>query len=146
MTLLVEPKSVHSKRARSDSHQIQLAVREILPISSIPKIEWKEEIVVAPISIVPGSEPFVVRHCYSVPSVVLVASPLLDSAYSGSVAVLPVVADSLETIAPDSSNEYWVADQNELFDPVVDAAPAEGVLEWHINDYAVSNSKSLYES
>ena len=146
MTLLVEPKSVHSKRARSDSHQIQLAVREILPFSSIPKIEWKEEIVVAPISIVPGSEPFVVRHCYSVPSVVLVASPLLDSAHSSSVAVLPVVADLLETIAPDSSSEYRIADQNELFDPVVDAAPAEGVLEWHINDYAVSNSKSLYES
>ena len=39
-----------------------------------------------------------------------------------------------------------MADQDELFVPVMDVASVEGVLEWRINDYAVSNSKSLYES
>ena len=63
-----------------------------------------------------------------------------------SLAVVPMVADSHCLIAPVSPCECLVVDQDDWFEPVLDAAPLDGVLGWRISDYAIPNSKSLNDS
>ena len=49
-------------------------------------------------------------------------------------------------IAPVSPCEYLVVDQDDWFEPALDAASSEGVLGWRISDYAIPNSKYLVDS
>ena len=119
------------------------------PVSSIPR-EWTPDSEVAPIVIVPGSEQLGFSPV-SGPSVESLANPLLgDNTEKPSTVVLPkMVTDWQRTISPSLPDETLVGDDNdddEWFEPVLDAASSEGVLGWRINDYAIPNSKTLNDS
>jgi len=119
------------------------------PVSSIPR-EWTPDSEVAPIVIVPGSEQLGLSPV-SDPSVESLANPLLgENTEKPSTVVLPkMVTDWQRTISPSLPDETLVGDDNdddEWFEPVLDAASSEGVLGWRINDYAVPNSKTLNDS
>ena len=119
----------------------------VTPVSFTPN-ERVAESVVAPVCKVPSSE-FLVLSRWSDSSLHKpTASPVVDYDAGESIdAVTPKVFDVLHCDnAPVSHSEYLVVDQDDWFEPVLDATSSEGVLGWRICDYAIPNSKSLNDS
>ena len=124
-----------------DFHQVNLAVRDVLSVSSIPINERIVGFDSAPFISCSGSEQLVGTRG-SVSSRIAVAS--LGEAFKE---IMPGVADlSLVDHSGILINAGPDVNREDLTDPYIDVASAEGVLEWCINDIIIPNSITLSDS